>query len=250
MRLALVTDIHGNLEALRAVLDDIGTEGADRIVCLGDIVGYGADPGPCTETIAELVDRGAIALLGNHDQAAVTGPKLMSETAATAIRWTMGKLRDDHLAFLKTLPLSHQEGDALFVHASAYRPDTWPYVIDASDAAASFASTDARLVLTGHTHVPALFHTITGALSTGKMLSFRPVADKPVPLSPIRRYHAVIGAVGQPRDGDPRACWGLLDLAAQEITWHRVPYDLETAAEKILSAGLPERLAHRLVEGR
>lgn len=250
MRLALVTDIHANLEALSAVLDDVEAEGVDRIVVLGDIVGYGADPGPCVEAVADLVDKGAVALLGNHDQAAFLGPKGMSETAATAIRWTIPKLGDDHIRFLKSLPLAHHGGDALFVHASAHHPESWPYVMEASDAAASFASTDARVIVSGHTHVPALFHTIAGALSTGKMLSFRPVADKAVPLSPIRRYHAVIGAVGQPRDGDSRACWGLYDLDGNEITWRRVPYDVEAAARKIEHSGLPERLAARLFTGR
>ncbi|WP_210272586.1 metallophosphoesterase family protein [Chthonobacter rhizosphaerae] len=249
MRTAFITDIHANREALEAVLDDIDTEGVDRIVCLGDIVGYGPDPVAAVDIVAGLADRGAIIIKGNHDHAVDAGWHSMSENAARAMKWTAARLGPAEKTFLADLPLGHREGDALFVHASAHNPESWPYVLEAHDAAQSFAATDARLIFSGHTHVPALFHTLIGTLATGKMLTFRPVADKPVPLSGIRRYHAVIGAVGQPRDRDSRACWGLWDDGAGELTWRRVPYDVEATVAKVQAAGLPDRLWMRLLTG-
>lgn len=250
VRIGLITDIHANLEALEAVLEDIDAEGVDQLVCLGDVVGYGADPVAVVERVARLAGDGMVVLKGNHDAAVGEGTRGMSETAAIALAWTASRLGPVEKAFLENLPLVHEEGEILYVHASAARPETWIYVRDAADAAESFAATDSRVIFSGHTHVPVLFHTLVGTLSTGKMLSFRPVADKPVPLSRIRRYHAVIGAVGQPRDGDPRACWGLYDTTTQELTWNRVPYDVEKSVRKITDAGLPEMLARRLMTGR
>lgn len=251
MRVGVISDIHGNHEALEAVLDDVDEVGVDRIVCLGDVVGYGADPEAVIERIEALVARGAVCIKGNHDAAVETGTRRMSELAAVALDWTARRLSADHKAFLRTLPMAHEEGDVLYVHASAARPEAWTYVVSADEAAASLDATDARLTFCGHTHVPALFSILHGiAGTTGKTASFRPVADKPVPLSRIRRHLAVMGAVGQPRDGDPRAAWGLHDTDRDEITWQRVPYDVDRAVRKIKDAGLPDRLALRLMEGR
>lgn len=251
MRVALISDIHGNREALDAVLDDVEEVGVDRIMCLGDVVGYGADPVAVIDRIGALIEKGAVCLKGNHDAAIETGTRGMNDSAAAAIDWTIRQLPPFHRGFLAGLPLVHEEGDVLYVHASAARPGTWPYVTSAEEAAASLDATDARLTFCGHTHVPALFSILHGiAGTTGKTIAFRPVADRPVPLSRIRRHLAVMGAVGQPRDGDPRAAWTLHDTDADEITWHRVPYDVDGAARKILAAGLPERLASRLSQGR
>ncbi|HUG63390.1 MAG TPA: metallophosphoesterase family protein [Methylomirabilota bacterium] len=251
MRIALLTDIHGNLEALDACLEEVASVGADRIVCLGDVVGYGADPEACVDRIAALCDAGAVCIRGNHDAAVETGGDDMSAAAATAIAWTAARLSAGAKAFLGRLPIAHREGEVLCVHASADVPDRWTYVLTADEAALSLAATDAWLVLSGHTHVPALFSVLTRiAGTTGKVGSFAPPANKPVPLSRVRRHHAVIGSVGQPRDGDPRACWGILDLAAGDIVWRRTPYDIDAAARKIREAGLPRRLAERLSVGR
>ncbi|WP_237151846.1 metallophosphoesterase family protein [Oryzibacter oryziterrae] len=250
MRSAIITDIHGNLEALNAVLDDIEEAGVDRIVCLGDIVGYGADPQACVEVISGLVDKGAICIRGNHDDAVAAGVSGMSESAAKAMSWTQGQLDSTARTFLARLPIAEMDGDVLFVHASANDPQSWNYMLDPSDAFASWAATDARLTFCGHTHVPALFHTLSGALYTGKTLTFRPQPDVEVPLAPIRRYLAVIGSVGQPRDGNPSACWGLYDSDKSTLAWMRVPYDIDAAADKIKAAGLPDRLWMRLKAGK
>lgn len=251
MRLALLADLHGNLEALRAVLTDVRAEAVDQIVCLGDLVGYGPDPAAVVELIASLVDDGALCVRGNHDEAIETGIRGMSESAATAIEWTVSHLGADHRAFLKSLPMACEVGEVLCVHASADRPAEWTYVVSATEAAASMHATTASVTVCGHTHVPAHYSLLHGfAGTTGKIVPFRPAAGKPVPLSRVRQHLAVMGAVGQPRDGDPRAAWGLLDLDVRELTWRRVPYDNETTMRKIKDVGLPIRLAERLKEGR
>lgn len=251
MRIALLADIHGNREALSACLDDIEATGVDRIVCLGDVVGYGADPQACVEAVARLVEDGGLCIKGNHDAAVATGTAGMSESAAAAIAWTVPRLDAAARGFLAALPMAERDGEVLYVHASADRPERWIYVTGADEGAASLAATDAGIVFSGHTHVPALFNTLAGVSgTTGKTVSFRPVADKSVPLSRIRRHHAVMGSVGQPRDGDPRAAWGLFDETSREITWRRVAYDIEAAARKIAEGGLPVRLAHRLAAGQ
>lgn len=251
MRIALITDIHANREALDAVLDDIEAEGVDRIVCLGDIVGYGPDPVAAVDILAGLAERGAVVIRGNHDHAVDAGWHGMSENAARAMDWTATRLGPAEKTFLADLPLGHREGETLFVHASAHAPETWPYVLDAADAADSLAATDARLVFTGHTHVPVLFHTLVGPTApvAARMVGFRPEPNRPVALSAIRRYHAVIGAVGQPRDGDNRACWGLWDTRAEDLTWRRVAYDVDLTIGKIQAARLPDRLWIRLLSG-
>lgn len=250
MRIAFITDIHANLEALRSVLADIATVGVDRYVCLGDIVGYGADPQACVDLVARLAEEGAIVVRGNHDAAMADGVAGMSRTAASAAEWTLRRLDRAAFRFLDGLPLVVAEGDRLYVHASPDDPPAWNYVLETEDAFDAFAATDARLAFCGHTHLPVLFHTLAGALYTGKTLSFRPEGDAEVPLAPHRRYLAVIGSVGQPRDGDPSASWGLYDEVAQSISWRRVPYDVTATQAKIRAAGLPDRLWMRLAVGR
>lgn len=245
-RIALLADIHANREAFEACLADAARRGADRLVILGDLVGYGADPVWVVEKARELASAGTILLKGNHDEAAVLDRGGMNSDAAAAAAWTRGVLDDAAKAFLKALPLEVEEEDRLYVHADATDPAAWHYVQDAEDARRSIAATDARIVLCGHVHVPALYNLTAAA----KLVPFRPVVDVAVPLIRPRRWHAVLGAVGQPRDGDPAAAWSMLDEDANELTLHRVPYDVTTAAGKIRAAGLPEGLAVRLHRGR
>lgn len=246
MRIGVLTDIHANREAMEAVLPALHDLAPDRIVLLGDVVGYGPDPEWASETVARLVADGAIALKGNHDEAAVTGSGAMSAHAAAAIRWTHARLGADHRAFLDQLPMTAEIEGALLVHASADRPAQWHYVIDANDAAACLTASAHELILCGHTHVPALFYALPGR----RPVAFRPIDNTPAPLSAFRRHVAVIGAVGQPRDGNPCACFALLDMHARALTMHRVPYDAETTRRKIIDAGLPRELGDRLLIGR
>jgi diadenosine tetraphosphatase ApaH/serine/threonine PP2A family protein phosphatase len=243
MRIALLADIHGNLEALEACLAHAATQGAERLVFLGDLVGYGADPEAVTARVRAL---NCVTLRGNHDEAALHGPTGFSALAAEAMRWTQGRLAETDKRYLAALPYTHEEEDRLYTHADGSNPAEWRYVTDAREARRSLAATSARLTFCGHTHVPGLF----GLTATEKLLHHRPMDDLMLPLMQPRRWLAVIGAVGQPRDRNPAACYGLLDTARAECGWMRVPYDIETAARKIRAAGLPEALAARLFEGR
>jgi diadenosine tetraphosphatase ApaH/serine/threonine PP2A family protein phosphatase len=245
MRIALMTDIHGNREALAACLDHAAHNGIDRYVFLGDYAGYGADPGWVIDTVMDHVARGAVAILGNHDAAVLTDTDDMNESAAVAIAWTRTQLDARQRAFLAGLPLLIEEKDRLYVHGSAFEPDQWHYVTELYAASKSLMATQVHATFCGHTHVPALFHMSM----TGKFASFEPVARVDIPLTPQRRWLAVIGSVGQPRDRDPAACYAVLDDERYVLTYVRVPYDIESAARKIEAAGLPARLAARLFEG-
>lgn len=244
MRIAFLSDIHGNREALECCLAHARTEAPDRFVVLGDIVGYGADPVFCVETIAGLAAGGAVVVKGNHDAAVGEAARTMTDMAHAAIVWTRGMLGEAHNAFLAGLPLAHRDGDRLYVHASADRPGSWPYITSEAGAERSLAATDARQVFSGHTHQPVLFR------SAGDVCRAEPLpAGAPVRLDPAARWQVVIGSVGQPRDGNPAAAYAMLDLDTGELVQHRLDYDHARAAAKILAAGLPRRLAERLALG-
>jgi diadenosine tetraphosphatase ApaH/serine/threonine PP2A family protein phosphatase len=245
MRIALFTDIHGNREALAACLEHAGRLDVGRFVFLGDYVGYGADPAWVIDTIRSEVERGAVAVLGNHDAAVLTGPAGMNDLAAQAIEWTRAQLDQARRDFIASLPLSVTDADRLYVHANAYAPGDWDYVTDLYSASRSIIATRAHVTFCGHIHVPALYHMS----ATGKFASFDPVDRVEIPLSSHRRWLAVIGSVGQPRDHNPAACYAVLDVERSVLTYIRVPYDIETAARKIRDAGLPIVLARRLFEG-
>ena len=246
MLLALFTDIHANRQAFGACLDFARARGAERIVCLGDYVGYGADPEWAVETVMDLVDSGAIAVRGNHDNAIGTASETMNAEAQAAIEWTRGRLSAAQRHFLADLPLALEEEDRLYVHSEASQPEKWRYVQNSADAARSLAATDAHVTFCGHIHKPALY----SMSSVAKVTSFIPTTGVPVQLFGGRRWLAVLGSVGQPRDGDPAAAFALFDTDANEITYCRVPYDAEAAAQRIRENGLPRWLADRLSVGR
>lgn len=246
MRVAILSDIHANREAFEACLADAARRGAQRLVLLGDIVGYGPEPGWTVRRAMDLAAAGAVVVKGNHDEAAVHDRGGMSEDAAAAAAWTRSVLDADAKAWLDALPLEVEEEDRLYVHADAQHPARWTYVRDAEDARRSLDAVPARIVLCGHTHEPALY----SLTATAKLVSFTPIAGAGVPLLRPRRWLAVLGAVGQPRDGDPAAAYAMLDTATSDYTLLRVPYDAEATGAKIRAAGLPERLAARLLRGR
>jgi diadenosine tetraphosphatase ApaH/serine/threonine PP2A family protein phosphatase len=246
MRIAVLTDIHANRQAFEAVLTDIEGHGIDRTALLGDIVGYGGDPEWCVDTATSLVRSGAICVRGNHDSAAIDGPEAMSPLARLAIDWTRARLNDTHRTFLSGLPLTAELDDMLFVHASASEPGAWSYVTSDTRATPSFRATTARLILCGHVHVPLL--TSCDRSGMVRQQTFR--AGLPIPLLPSRRWLAVVGSVGQPRDGVPHAGWALVDTDSAELTFRRTPYDVAAAASRVRAMGLPELLATRLLTGR
>jgi diadenosine tetraphosphatase ApaH/serine/threonine PP2A family protein phosphatase len=246
LRLAVFTDIHANRQAFSACLDFARARGAQRTICLGDYVGYGADPEWTVEVVMDLVERGAIAVRGNHDSAIGTPTVSMNAEAQAAIEWTRGRLSAAQRRFLADLPLTLQEDDRLYVHSEASNPQRWHYVQTAQDAARSIVATEADITFCGHIHQPALYSMSPAA----KMMSFVPTSGVPVQLLGGRRWLAVLGSVGQPRDGDPAASFAMFDTDSREITYCRVPYDVETAAKRIRQNGLPFWLADRLLVGR
>lgn len=246
MRLAILSDIHANREAMDAVLACLGAYRIDRVVLLGDIVGYGADPAYCLDRAEELLDAGAIGILGNHD-AAVTGSHLdLNSTARTAIEWTRQQLAPRHHSVLGRLVTSHREADLLLVHASACAPLAWNYIVDSRAAELSLRATDAKITIVGHVHVPSLWRLI----SVGTATRHDPVTGQDIPLSASQNWLGVMGSVGQPRDGLTAAAFGILDTGARTLTFERVAYDQYEAARKIREAGLPMSLAERLLRGR
>lgn len=242
MRTAIITDIHGNREALESVLADIAQRSVDRVVCLGDIVGYGPDPVWCVERVMALAAEGAVVVKGNHDEAVANPSAEMNITARRAMDWTRPLLADGQKRFLAGLPMQHRDGEVLYVHASANSPQDWIYVTDTARAAGSFAVCDARVILVGHRHVPDLMsRSIDGRISQQRF-----VAGRPMPLLRTRRWLAVVGSVGQPRDGVAKAGYAILDDVMGELTFLRVGYDVAKTVAKSRAAGLPESLAVRL----
>ncbi|MEH6435660.1 metallophosphoesterase family protein [Massilia sp. DD77] len=246
MRLAILTDLHANREALEACLAHAGRQRADQYAFLGDLVGYGGDPGWVVDTVMEHVARGALAVQGNHDYAATHAERPgMQLEALQALEWTRAQLSPEQKDFLARLPLMQQYGDALLVHASAWRPEKWEYVTGPEQAARSLGATASRLVFSGHVHVPALYRRA----DDGRMGSHLPAAGSSIVLDPRHRYLAIVGAAGQPRDADNAACYALFDDATRELCFYRVAYDHGAAARKVIAAGLPLVFAMRLIEG-
>ncbi len=198
------------------------------------------------ELVQAHAARGAIVVLGNHDAAALGRmvPGLNSQALA-AIAWTRTRLTKRELAFLEALPTTVREDDRLFVHASAAVPERWTYVTGVRQATLSMEAANAAMVFCGHVHEQRLYFMGTGQFAT----PFRPVPGTPIPITRQRRWLAVVGSAGQPRDRNTAACYALADLARERITFFRVPYDFEAAAQKVRRAGLPERLARRLERG-
>ncbi|MGJ4903535.1 metallophosphoesterase family protein [Bradyrhizobium sp. HKCCYLS2058] len=246
MLLAIFTDIHANRQAFAACLEAARARGADRLICLGDIVGYGADPEWSVDTVMEIVAEGGLAVRGNHDNAVSVASETMNAEAQAAMEWTRGRLSAEQRRFLAELPMSIGDDDRLFVHAEASSPPRWRYVQSSADAARSMIATEAQVTFCGHIHRPALY----SMSATAKMTSFTPTANMPIQLLRGRQWLAVVGSVGQPRDGDPAASFVTFDTKTRELTYCRVPYDVDAAAQRIRDNGLPPWLAQRLSMGR
>lgn len=245
MLIAFFADIHANRQAFEACLAQARADGAERVVLLGDYVGYGADPEWSVDTVIELVDKGAVAVLGNHDSAVNSLREQMNAQAQIAIEWTRNKLAAPERQFLAGLPFTHSEDDRLYMHADASAPQDWHYVTNAMEAATSISATRAHVSFCGHIHRPALY----SLSSTAKMSAFIPTTGVAIPLLPGRQWLAVLGSVGQPRDGNPAASYAMLDTSKNELTYCRAAYDIEEAASRIRKNGLPLWLAERLFLG-
>jgi diadenosine tetraphosphatase ApaH/serine/threonine PP2A family protein phosphatase len=244
--LAIFADIHANRQAFAACLEAARARGAERLILLGDFVGYGGDPEWTVDTVIALVEQGAVAVRGNHDHAIDHPSESMNPAAKAAIDWTRSRLDATQRRFLAELPMTHEDEDRLYVHSEASDPKRWRYVQSATDAARSMIATRAQVSFCGHIHQPALYSMSV----TAKMTSFVPTSAIPVSLLKGRQWLAVAGSVGQPRDNNPAACFLIYDTRSREVTFCRVAYDVEAAAKRIREAGLPGWLADRLSQGR
>lgn len=247
MKIAVITDLHANREAVESVIEHAQAQAVDEWVFLGDFVGYGADPGWVVDTVRGFVARGATAVQGNHDQAVVRGASPgMRQEAAYVIEWTRAHLDADQIAFLAALPYTAQQGEQLYVHANAWDPEGWEYIMSRSEAQRSIWATDQHYTFCGHVHEPHLYF----ASGVGKVGNFVPTPGVPIPVPAHRRWLVLPGSAGQPRDGNPAASYVVFDDVLRELTFHRVPYDFDSAGAKILAANLPQRLASRLEDGQ
>ena len=239
---AVLSDIHSNLEALEAVLADVGRSGASEILCLGDFVGYGASPNECIERLRPIV---TAAVAGNHDVAVCGRIRLGSfgSNAAQAASWTATVLTPQSQAYLESLPITVRHAGALLVHSSPSEPRAWHYVLEVGEARAEFDTFMESLCLVGHLHRPGTYRLDS---RTGQVVYSR---ELDMPLDPQGRFLVIVPSVGQPRDGDPRAGYLLWDDGRGWLRQVRVDYDFAAARQRILDAGLPPFLGDRLQWG-
>jgi len=240
-RYAILGDVHANWAALRAVLEDAEAQGVNRYACVGDVVGYNADPVPCLRKVRELV--GGRIVRGNHDHYIGAGGDLTGfhPLAAEVVKWTRAQLSDEDRAWLAGLPYSKPVETFMMVHGTLDGPEMWGYVFDPLEADSSFAYQMSSVCFCGHTHVPVAFEkagTVRGGLYS-KLKIF-----------PGRKYFINVGSVGQPRDGDPRAAYAIYDMRDDTVELRRVEYDIAETQAHNRAAGLPERASTRLAAGR
>jgi len=249
MLVAVFSDIHANLPAFEAILRDSDEVGVEQRWCLGDVIGYGADPDHCIELARERCE---ICLVGNHDLAVLgeIDTSTFSGAAATAVDWTMDHTAKQNLRILKGLEPSNADGPAALYHASPRDP-VWEYVLWPEQAADCLAVQEKRVSFVGHSHVALFFSSADGGEGDEQAEAHGYQAGAGTRLEIAQgRWLINPGSVGQPRDGDPRAAWLELDTESWQATYHRVGYDIERAARAIEAAGLPDHLARRLYLGR
>ena len=240
MKYAIIADIHGNLEAFQVVLEDIRAQNATHIVCLGDVVGYNANPKECLDIVRQM---NIPVVKGNHDEYCSTDNPLdgFNPHAAEAVHWTRNQLSVEDKQWLRDLKYSRMAANFTMVHATLDAPERWGYVFDKLAAAASFPYQNTQVCFFGHTHVPVAFMRDT-VVRGGTYSKFK--------VDPSKKYFINVGAVGQPRDNNPKCAYVLYDMDAQTIELRRLDYDIAAVQKKIIEAGLPERLAERLAYGR
>jgi diadenosine tetraphosphatase ApaH/serine/threonine PP2A family protein phosphatase len=240
MRIAILSDIHANLEATEAVLADAEKNGCTDYVCLGDVVGYNANPGECIAAVQKLK---CPVVKGNHDeQAALTeSSRGFNALAEAAINWTRAQLSNDEKEWLRQLPLTQRVGDFTIVHSSLDEPEHWDYVFNGLDAVKSFSQQETVVCFFGHTHV-------AGAFVRDERITHVKVEN--LPIESGKHYFINVGSVGQPRDRNWRAAYCIYHTDRNVVEQRRIPYDLATAQTKIIRAGLPRLLAERLELGQ
>ncbi len=242
MKAAIISDIHSNLEALQAVLKDIKKRRIKNIFCLGDIVGYGANPNECINLCFKEADA---IVAGNHDWASInkTDTSNFNKVALAAIEWTKNNLETESNSRLRELPLTYKIDNLLLVHSAPEHPEEWHYLFSLEDFERQFARFDAQICFIGHSHIAsAVFQDANGYADF--------LRDNPFPIIKNRKYIINVGSVGQPRDLDPRASYVIYDGNKNSIEFVRIEYNIPLASQKIIDAGLPELLAERLLVGK
>ncbi len=244
MKLGFISDVHANLEALNAAIEALAKRNVDRILCAGDVVGYGPDPVACIE---QLQAQGIQAAKGNHDAVAAgeKSDKYLNKLAREAIQWTRQQLSREERNWLAALPYVHRTKEYLLVHATPMHPDEWEYLLHPYQAVYHFEGFQETLMFNGHTHIPKIFELTAFDVNVipaepGRLIS----------LESGNRYLINVGSVGQPRDGNPDGCACVYDVEAREIEYVRFPYDIAAVQAKMSKAGLPKRLVNRLALGR
>ncbi len=242
MKYAIISDIHGNLEALESVLAEIDKMKVDSLLCLGDIVGYGPNPNECVEVIKKRAD---VTLAGNHDYAPLGKLDLsyFNPWARSAIEWTAAQLNQESIDFLLSLPLKKELDGFTIVHATPNNPAAWNYIITIGDAVKNFAEFSGQVCFIGHSHVPMIV-VVNG------QGDYRVIRDNPVHIEPEKRYIINVGSVGQPRDFIPKAAFAIYETESQIYEMFRVDYDIAETQSKIFQSGLPPFLAERLELGQ
>lgn len=238
MRFAIFSDIHSNLEALEAVLKDIKGQRITHLFCLGDIVGYAANPSECVEVIRDLE---CYAIRGNHDEMCIEDHPDMegyNDMARKGLEYSRKHLSREQKNYLRDLPYSGMFPEYTFVHSCLHHPQSWIYVLSYREAALHFKEQTTAASFCGHTHFPIIFED-------GDKLRAYPGITR-MELAKDKRYLINVGSVGQPRDGDNRACYGIYEPESRIFEFRRIPYEIEKAQRKIIAAGLPELLAARL----
>lgn len=240
MKYAVIADIHANLEAFEVVLDDARAQNCTHYCCVGDVVGYGANPKECLETVRRMA---MPCVKGNHDEYCSSEEDLegFNPHAAEAVQWTRKQLSDEDRRWLRDLKYTRLVASFSMVHATLDQPERWGYVFDKLMAAASFTYQNTSVCFFGHTHVPVAFIR-DSVVRGGTYSKFR--------VEPGRKYFVNVGSVGQPRDNNPKAAYVVYDLNEGSIELRRLDYDIGKAQKKILDAGLPPRLAERLAFGK
>ena len=240
MKYAIFGDIHANLEAFEAVLADAEQLGCTDYVCTGDIVGYAADPNECLRIVRDM---NCPVVKGNHDEEAILNTSLegLNPLAKQAMEWTRAQLNEDERDSLNNMKLVRQVADFTIVHATLDTPGSWTYVTNKFDAMASFSYQFTQLCFYGHTHTPRIY--VKGD-------SVEPLEEMEVKLEMGRKYFINVGSTGQPRDGDWRASYAVYDAENQNVEIRRLDFNIRKAQDKIIDAGLPEMLAHRLSLGK
>ena len=241
MKIAILSDIHSNLEALQACYRKASAAGVDQYICLGDIIGYGADPVATLEMVMSLP--GLVAVRGNHDEAALTGRYPgVKKSIQDAILWTHQRLSAEHLKFISELPYVRTLNGAVYAHASLQQPEKWTYLTHPEQIKKNIDMADQPLIFIGHTHLPMFYYETSQRL----VKELHPKEGVALPIYQQRRYLVNVGSVGQPRDGNSAASFVIHDTTKAEVTFYRAAYDFTETAKKILEADLAPHFAKRL----